>query len=122
MEILAKDKHVIAIWWSLKAMIDHNIQTPFGKKKIVSLMAEVAEKQKTTNKEYKLKLSEDDFKICWDCIKTVLDNNLILKEQLPTFKETFEKVAIAIDTRFLTEIVRPVEVAPSLKIVDGGKK
>lgn len=117
LEIKVKDHHIRALWWSLKAMIENDIDNPFGTKRLISLMETLGTKYKKTNKEYSLKLSEDDFRVCFDCIKTVLDNLLVPKaEQLPTFKEAIERVAIAIDTKFLQQHLRPFE------ILDGGKK
>lgn len=57
-------------------------------------------------KNITLTMSQDNFRVCWHSIKTMLDNNIPNAYEVPLLIQTMEKIAIAIDEANKSNIVK----------------
>lgn len=92
---------LISMHWSLKSMLENDIDTGYKPELIIATMEFLASKQKRQKSKRFIVMFDPKISLMiWGCVKTVLDNELVPTiDQIDTFYDVLAMLAYELDRK-----------------------
>lgn len=97
--VTIKNHELIAMWNSLKIVLESGVKTPYEPSEMILMMEHLAKKQKTVPRaKIRLNLAPRPAKMIWECINTCINENAVNSNQVDTFFDAQMKLAATLDS------------------------